>query len=102
MVDRADAAFLKEIRENPLHHLPAGEHVRHAAGNAQIIFEYDESPIRHADEVAADDGDVDIARDVQSAHLPAKLFAAVDYFAGYNSVREDLALVVDVFQKQVQ
>jgi len=102
MVDRPDAVVTEERGENALENLAIGDHIRDAAGNAKIVFKDSESAVGKADEIGAADADVDVARNVESAHLAAKVLAAVDQIAGNGFVREDAPFVIDVAQEKIE
>src|SRR5215469_7984870 len=102
MLDRSYPVALKQLRKDPLHHAPVGQHVRHAAWHAQIVFQYHELTPGQADQIRPDNRDIHVARDLQSAHLTAKLFAAIDDLARNNAIGENAAFVVDVAQKKIQ
>ena len=102
VIDRADAVAREEAGEDPLHHLPVGEHVGHAARHAQVVLEHGEAAVLDADQVGAGHGHVDVAADAHAAHLAPVVRAAVDQLARDDAFREDLALVVDVLQEQVE
>ena len=102
MFDGADVVVAEDLREDPLHHAPVGEHVADAGGDAEIVFEDDELAVFEADEVGAAHRDVDVARDLETDHLAAEVLAGVDDFARNDAVGEDAAFVVDVFQEEVE
>ena len=92
----------KRWGEDALHHAAVGEHVADAGGDAEIVFEHDELAGLEADKVGAADGDVDVARDLEPGHLAAVVLAGVDDLARDDAVVEDAALVVDVFEEEVE
>ncbi len=102
VLDRAHVVPAEELRKDALHHAPVGEHVAHAAGDAQVVFQHHKVPVAKPDQVRAADGDVDVAGHLQALHLTAKLRARIHELAWYDAVPKDAALVIDVFQKQVQ
>ena len=102
VLDGADAVALEELREGALHDAAIGEHVTDAGGNAEIVFEDDEFAGVEAEQVGADDGDVDVARDLEAAHLAAVVLATVDKLAGDDAVSEDFGVGVDVAQEEVE
>ena len=60
------------------------------------------SPVEQAQQIGADDRDVDVARHLQSAHLPPVVLATVDELAGDDAVGEDFGIGVDVAEKQIE
>ena len=99
--DRADLVAIEETRHHALGHLAVGEHVRHAARHAQVVFEDDEPAVFQADEIAPRHRHVDVAVHADAAHLTAIVLAAVEQLARHDALGEDAALVVDVLQEQV-
>src|SRR5580704_15275728 len=102
MLNGAHGTASKKKRKELLHHHAVGEHVGDAARDAKIIFEHREIAVRQAHDVRTDHGDIYVARDLQTAHLPAELPATVNHFARDDAVGEDVALVVHVAQKQIE
>ena len=100
--DGAHAVALEELREGALHDAAVGEHVADAGGNAQVVFEDDEFAGVEAEQVGADDGDVDVARDLEAAHLAAVVLATVDELARDDAVGENFGVGVDVAQEEVE
>ena len=102
VLDGAHAVAVKELRESALHDAAIGEHVAHAGGDAQVVFEHHELAVVQAQQVGADDGDIDVARHLQAAHLAAVLFAAIDELAGNDLVGEDFGVGVNVAQEVIE
>jgi len=102
MIDRPDAVVTEERRENTLENLAIRDHVRNAAGDAKIVFKDSESAVGKADEIGAADADVDVARNVESAHLAAEVLAAVDKIARNDFVRQDAPFVIHVAQEKIE
>ncbi len=102
VIDGRDARALEEIGEEPHHHGPVLEHVRHARGRAQVVLEHVELLLVHAHEVDAPDVDVDVARHVDALHLRA-VERVTEHVAGGDDARlQDLLTVIDVAQEEVQ
>ena len=99
--DRADLVAIEEPRHHALGDLAVGEHVRHAARHAQVVFEDDEPAVFQADEIAARHRHVDVAVHADAAHLAAEVLAAVEQLPRNDALGEDPALVIDVLQEQV-
>ena len=93
---------MKQVGKDLLHHPAAGQHVGNAAGYAQIVFQHHEIPVRIANQIGAENRDIDVARDFHVPHLAAEMFAGVDNAARHNSIFNNLAFVVDVFQEKIQ
>src|ERR1700719_4198575 len=102
MFERADGTASKKKGKELLHHHAVGEHVGDAARDTKIIFEHREIAVRQAHDVRTDHRDIYVARDLQTAHLPAELPATVNHFARDDSVGEDVALVVHIAQKEIE
>ena len=102
VLDGLHAALAEQIREQALHHLAAHQHVGDAAGHAQIVFEHHEFARRHADQIGARDGDIGVLADMEAAHLPAEMFAAIDDFPRHHAVVQNPAFVIDVLEEQIQ
>jgi hypothetical protein len=90
------------MREGALHDAAIGEHVADAGGHTKIVFEHDELAVGEAEEIGPDDCDVDVAGNLEAAHLAAIVLAAVDQFAGDDEVVEDLGFGVYVAQEVVE
>ena len=65
VLDGPHAVALKQLRKRPLHDPPVGEHVTHARGHAQVIFENDKLAGIQPKQIGADDRDVNVARHLQ-------------------------------------
>ncbi len=102
MLDGPHAVAREELREGALHDAAVGEHVAHAGGHAQVVFEHDEFAVVEAQQIGADDRDVDVARHLQAAHLAAVVLATVDELARNDAVVEDFGVGVDVAQEEVE
>ncbi len=102
MRDRRDAVAHEKLGEQPHHHLAVLEHVRDAAGHAQVVLEHVELAGACAHDVDAGDVRVDVARHVDTVHLGPVLRVAED-LVGRNAARaHDLLVVVDVVDVAVQ
>jgi len=102
VLDGAHAATVKELREGALHHPAVCQHVADAGGYAEIVFQDDEFACVEAQQIGTDHGDVDVARDLEAAHLAAVVLATVDQLARHDAVGEDFGVGVDVAQEGVQ
>ena len=102
VLDGPHAVAVKELRKGALHHAAVGEHVADARGHAQVVLEHDKLAGVEAQQVGADDGDVDVARHLQSAHLPPVVLAAIDQLARDDAVVEDFGVGVDIAQKEIE
>ncbi len=100
--DRLHAVVAEELGKRPLHHPAAGQHVGDAARHPQIVFQHHEFSIAEPKKICARDRDIHIPRHLQTAHLSSELPAAVHDLARHMAVVEDLALVIDIVQKQVE
>src|SRR5882672_5049271 len=102
MLDRTDAVPLEQLWKDPLHHAAVGQHVGHAAGYAQVVFEDHEFAARQPDQIGAHDRDVHVARHLQTAHLPPEMSAAVHHLPRHDTVGEDATLVINVAQEEIE
>ncbi len=102
MLDRPHAVLAEQHGKGLLHHLAAGEHVRHAARNAQIVFQHHEFAVGQANQIRAAHADVHVARHLHAAHLPPEMLAGVDDLARDDAVFQNPPLVINIFQEQVQ
>lgn len=102
MVGWTDIVALEQRREGALHHLTIDQHIRHAAGHAQIVFEHQKTPIGIAHEIGSDNRNIDIARNPHAPHFTPVVGATVDKFARNDVIGEDTPFVVHIAQKHVQ
>ena len=102
MFDRPHAVVAEELGKCPLHHAAAGQHVGNAARHPEIVFQYHEFSAAQAKQIRARYRDIDVPRHLQAAHFPAKLAAAVHDLARHMAVVENLALVINIVQKQIK
>ena len=102
VLDGPHAVAGEEPREGTLHNAAIGEHVTHARGHAQVVFEHDELASVKAQQIRADDRDVDVARHLQAAHLAPIVLAAVDELARNDAVVEDFGVGVNVAQEEIE
>ncbi len=102
MIDGADARHAEQFREDALHHGARRQHVRHAARDAQIVFEYGERSVGKTDQIRTDHGDIDIFRDFEFPHLPAEMAAGINDLAGDDAGFHGSAFVIDIAQKKIQ
>ena len=72
VVDRPDAGPLEDLRKRLLHQLAVLQHVRHARGAAQVVFEHVEPAVAVADQVGAGDVAPDALGRIEADALPAK------------------------------
>src|SRR6266496_3082264 len=89
MINWADAVDLEQSWENALQHFAIGQHVGNAAGYAQIVFKHGKAAIWQSHQVGAANADVNAARDRQSVHLAAEMFAAEDELTRNHAVGEN-------------
>jgi hypothetical protein len=102
VVHGPDAVVAKHGREYALEDFAISEHVGDAARHAKIVFENREVAVGKANKIGAADTDVDIARNIQAAHLAAEVFAAINEFPGDDAIGEDAAFVIDVSEEKVE
>src|SRR5438445_4125088 len=102
MIDRPNAVIAEQGGKNSFQHFAVGEHVRHAARHAKIVFEYRKRAVRYPNQVGTADTDVNIAGNIRAAHLPAKMLAAVNKFPRHNAFGKNPSLVINIPQKKIQ
>jgi hypothetical protein len=78
VLDRANSHRAKDGRKGPAHDVPVRQHVGNAGGNAQIVLEDNEGAVLAAHEIGPADIDVGIVRNLEPAHLAAKMLRAED------------------------
>ena len=88
MLDRLHAALRNSSGKICFITSAIRQHVRDAAGHAQIVFQHDELAVGQADQIRARHRDVDIARHLQAAHLAAEMPAAINQLARNDAVVE--------------
>src|SRR6202035_5210067 len=84
------------------HHAATREHVRDAAGDAQIVLQHYEVPVGITDQVSTNHRYVYVAGNFDVAHFTAVMFAGIDDAAGHDTVLNNFALVVDIFEEKIQ
>ena len=96
----------EQVREQPHHHLAVFQHVRHAAGNAQVVLQHVVLAfalrVAGPDDVDAGDVRVDPVRHVDAHHLLAELRVAQDLLGRDDAGLDDVLVVIDVVQEAVQ
>src|SRR5271168_2167586 len=102
MIDGTNTVVAKESGKYALQDFAIGEHVGNAAGHSQIVFEDHEVAIGEARQVGAANADIDIARDAETAHFAAEVTATVNQFARHYSGGQDFAVVIDVFEEEIE
>ena len=65
-------------------------------GTRRLSSSTTKRPSGIADQVGADNGDINILRDMQAAHLPPEVLAAVNHLARDHTVGEDAPFVINI------
>ena len=103
---RSNAVFTEQVREKPHHHLAVLQHVAHAAGHTQVVFQHVVLPIALrigcANNVNAADVRVNVAGHIHPHHLGAKLRVLENLLGRNNAGLQDVLAVVHVVDKAVQ
>src|SRR5450432_1084285 len=99
LLNRPHPAFLKQPGEYLLHYSAAGEHVRNATGDAEIVLQNHKVPLRVSYQIRPHHRDVDVARHFDTAHFPAVMFAGVNYLTGHDAVFNDFFLMIYIFEE---
>ena len=102
VVHRQDRAVGEQFREHPLHHQPVLEHVRHAGGHAQVVFEHVHRAVAVAHQVGAADVRPDTVRRRRPDALWPEILRVGQQFGREHLVLDDPLVVVDVVDEQVQ
>ncbi|MNK79695.1 hypothetical protein D3C87_993670 [compost metagenome] len=102
MVDGRDAVAREQFREQPHHHLAVFQHVGHAGGHAQVVFQHIEFALARAHDVDAGDVGVNVGGDGNALHFRAVLGILV-YLLGRNDARlDDVLLMINIMDEHVQ
>ena len=102
MIDRGDTVIAEERGENLLQDFPVRQHVRYAAGHAEVVFEHGKTAVGQTHKIGAADADVDSAGNRESAHFTTEVTATVHQFARDNTIHQDPSVVIDVFEEEVE
>ncbi len=106
MRHRLDAVLAEQLGEQAHRHLAVLEHVAHAAGHAQVVFEHVVGAaavgIGGAHDVDAGDLRIDIGRHVDIDHFGAELGVALDLLGRHDAGLEDRLLVIDVVDEAIE
>jgi hypothetical protein len=102
LLDRQHLLAREQLRKEPQHHLAVFEHVRHARGRAQVVFEHVPKTVFVPDQIDAGDMRVDAVRQVDAAHRRLIRVVLGHLLGGDLAGLQDLLLVVDVVQEPVQ
>ena len=106
MGDWGNAVLTEQLRKKPHHHLAVFQHVAHAAGHSQVVFQHivfaRASGIRRANNVNAADVRVNIARHVDVHHLGAELRVLKDLLRRHDAGLQNLLTVVHVVNKAIK
>ena len=106
MRHRGDAVLAEQLRKQSHRHLAVFQHVAHAAGHAQVVFEHVVLAVAlrigGAHDVDAADLRVIGARHVHAHHFRSKLAVLKDLRSRHDARFDDLLVVVNVVQKAVQ
>ena len=104
--DRRHAVLGEQVGEQPHHHLAVFQHVAHAAGHAQVVFEHVVLAfafgVRGAHDVHARDVRVHTAGHVHAHHLGAELRVLEDLVGRDVAGLDDFLVVVDVVDEAVE
>ena len=102
VVDRQDVRGLEQFRPDALDDHAVLEHVTHARGHAQVVFEHVDRAVTIAYEIRAADVRPDTVSGLHADALLAEVDRLGEDFGGKNAVPDDLLLAVDVLDEVVQ
>ena len=96
----------EQLGEEPHHHLAVLQHVRHAGGHAQVVFQHVidalAARVRRAHDVDAADVRIDVLRHLHAHHLGPELGVADDQVRRHDARADDLLAVVHVVDEAVE
>ena len=92
----------EQVRKQAHHHLAVFEHVGHAGGCAQVVFEHVKLAVVGLDDVNAGNMHIDVARYLHALHFGPVCRVAGDLRRGNDTSLDDFLIVVDVFQEGIQ
>ncbi len=106
MRHRRDAVAGEQFGEQPHHHAAVFEHIAHAGGHAQVVFEHEVFALAlrvfGAHDVDAGDLRIDVVRQVDAHHLGAELGVAEHLLLRHDAGLEDFLVVIDVVEEAVE
>jgi hypothetical protein len=102
VLDWMHALAREQLREQPHHHLAVLEHVRHARGRAQVVFQHVVLAVIVAHEVDAGDVRVHLVRQVEAEHRHLVGLVGEHLLGGNHAGLENLLPVVDVVEEAVE
>ncbi len=102
MIHRPDAVIPEHGRKHALQHLAVRQHVRNAAGHAQVVLQDRKTPIRQAHQVRPANARVNVPGHVQTAHFPPEMPATVNQFSRHKSFGKNPPFVINIPQEKVQ
>ena len=100
--DRPHVVVLEDLRPHALEHPSVLEHVRHARGRAQVVFQHEQFAARVANEIAAHHVGVHAERHVHAAQLAPIAARAEDELGRQDPGAQDPLSVIDVVEEQVE
>ena len=106
MGHRRHPVRIEQLGEQAHHHLAVLEHVAHATGHTQVVFEHVvlalARRIGRAHDVDTRDVRVDLVRHIHAHHLRPKLGIAHNLLARHHAGTQNILAVVDVVNESVQ
>ena len=101
-----DAVGVEQLGKQPHHHLAVFQHVAHAAGDAQIVFQHVILAIAVgigcAHDIDTGDVGVDLVWHIHAHHLGAELRIVVNLVARHDTGLDDVLVVVNVVDETVK
>ena len=101
-VNRVDLEVTEQVGEHPLRHLPVLEHVRHARGHPQVVFEHVHRAVGVADKVAAADVRPHAELGLHAHALGSEVHRRGEDRFREHAIGDDFAITVEVVDEQVQ
>src|SRR5262249_23633205 len=102
VIDRANRGAIEELRKRLLHELTILQHVRHAGGAAEIVFEDVVLAVGIANKIGTGDMAPDAARRIEADTLWAEAFCRCDHMLREHAISHYFALVVQIVDEHVE
>ena len=106
MGHRRHAVRAEQVGEQPHHHLAVFQHIAHAAGYAQVVFEHVVLAVafgvRRTHDVDAGNVGVNLVRHIHTHHLGAELGVALNLVTRHDAGFQNFLVVVDVVDEAVK
>ena len=102
VVDGRDAVAREQLGKQAHHHLAVFQHVGHAGGHAQIVFQHIELALAGPHDVDPGNVGVDVGGHLDALHFGAVLGVLVNLRGGNHAGLDDVLAVIDIVDEHVQ